>query len=126
MTDEQMRPDGETDTLLAEFWSTPVGRRWVLKAGLGAAAAAAASGVWPAYDAAQAARRKTRHHRRPRRHERVTLQFALGHLRHHSHLVLVANGKRYRLVRHTSRSRAALRAKRGLWAKMDLSVLSHH
>src|SRR5205085_6936621 len=103
MTDEQMRPDDEMDSLLAEFWSTPVGRRWVLKAGLGAAAAAAASRVWPAPEVAQAAKRHRhhRHHRHHRRHEHVTLQFALGHLRHHSQLVLVANGKRYPLVRHT-------------------------
>jgi hypothetical protein len=39
------RGDRENERLLAELQGTPVGRRWLLKAGLGSAAAAAAAGA---------------------------------------------------------------------------------
>ncbi|MBV9421267.1 MAG: hypothetical protein JOZ98_00005, partial [Solirubrobacterales bacterium] len=111
------RIDGESEWWLAELWSTPVGRRWLLKAGLGSAAAAVAARGWgapaqarqPVVGAASA----------------VRLQFALGAARGVSDLVLVANGKRLPLQAHTAASRRTLRARGGLWAKMDLGALTH-
>ncbi len=118
MSEERTHVDDETGSLLAELWSTPVGRRWLLKAGLGSAAAAAA-GVW-SRPAAAATRR------RGDASPSATLQFALGHARGVSGLVLVANGVRHPLVAHTPRSRTVLKARGGLWGKLDVSVLSHH
>jgi hypothetical protein len=130
MSNERTHVDRETQSLLRELWATPVGRRWVLKAGLGAAAAAAAARVWSDPVVAAAAKRAAG------RSSSTTLHFALGAAtRHHgaggkhrgvSDLVLVANGKRVPLVAHTAASRRALRAKGGLWRAMDLSALTHH
>jgi hypothetical protein len=104
--DEQL--DSETQSLLEELWTTEVGRRWVLKAGL---ASAVALGVVSQRTpgAAQAAGRK-----RTRRMESTDLHFALGHLRGVSKLTLVANGKRIPLLRHTKASRAELKRRGGL------------
>ena len=108
--------DGESQLLFEELLETPVGRRWLLKAGLGSAALAVGVGASPAPAAG----------RRMAASVPGTLQFALGHLKGVSGLVLVANGARHPLVRHTAGSRGALRAQGGLWGKLDLSVLSHH
>ena len=99
--DEQL--DSETQSLLEELWTTEVGRRWVLKAGLASAVALGVASQ-PTTGAAQAAARK-----RTRRVESTDLHFVLGHLRGVSKLTLVANGKRIPLSRHTKASRAALR-----------------
>ncbi|MBV9424474.1 MAG: hypothetical protein JOZ98_16300, partial [Solirubrobacterales bacterium] len=48
MSEKHVRIDGESEWWLAELWSTPVGRRWLLKAGLGSAAAAVAARGWGA------------------------------------------------------------------------------
>jgi hypothetical protein len=112
------RLDDETRLLLGELWATPVGRRWLLKAGFGSAVAL---GVGLGGGAAGAQRPSRR-----RRREATDLHFAFGHLRGVSGLTLVANGERIRLVRHTRASRAALRRRAGLWRAADLSKLSHH
>ena len=113
--------DDETGSYLEELVATPVGRRWLLKAGL---ASAVALGVGSrASGSAQAAGRAPGHRRRM---ERTDLHFAFGHVRGVTGFFLLADGKRIALRRHTKRSREALRRKGGLWAKMDLSQLSHY
>ncbi len=119
MEQERTEPDSESELVLAELWSTPVGRRWVLKAGLGSAAAVAAE-AWAGPALAQAARR------RRGVAEQTSLQFALGSLRGVSNLELTVNGHRVSLVRHTQASRLALRRQGGLWSKIRLSALTHH
>ena len=113
--------DAEEASLLAELWSTPVGRRWVLKAGLGSAAAAVAAHLWGGAAVAEAARRKDAVV------ASTSLQFALGSVRGVSDLALTANGHTVALVAHTRATRAALRRHGGgLWDKVDLAALSHH
>ena len=104
--------------MLEELWATPVGRRWLLKAGVGSAVAL---GVGSRARAACGKRR-----RQAPKTETAELHFALGHLRGVSGLTLKANGQRLPLKRHTKASRAALRKRGGLWAAADLSKLSHH
>ena len=115
------REDGLDDdgrSLLAELCETPVGRRWLLKAGLASAVAVGGLGV---------ARSEAKPVAKPRRRtESTDLHFALGHLRGVSQLTLVVNGQRIRLTRHTKASRAALRRRGGLWQVLDLTKLSHH
>ncbi len=117
MSDERIHLDRDTEWWLAELGATPVGRRWLLKAGLGSAAAAC-MGAWsaPVADAARRVRAGV---------SGVRLQFALGAASEVSDLVLVANGEQHPLVAHTAASRRALRAQAGLWAKMDLGSLTH-
>jgi len=113
------RGSQDDERLLVRLQGTPVGRRWLLRAGLGSAAAAAAGSLGPAA-AAQAA---------PEAQADATaaagLQFALD-VPGVSGLTLVADGTRVPLVAHTKSSRAALQALGGLWKVMDLSALSHH
>ncbi len=106
--------------MLRELWETPVGRRWVLKAGLGSAAALAAQ-LWAGPVVAAAAKRKG-----AVPPAGVGFQFALGGLREVRDLVMVADGKRVALLTHTSSSRKALRARGGLWRQIDLGALTHH
>jgi len=108
------------ERLLAELSGTPVGRRWLLKAGLGSAAAAAAASLGPVA-AAQAAPEAPG----AAAAAAAGLQFALD-VPGVSGLVLAANGARVPLVAHTGASRSALRALGGLWKVMDLSALSHY
>jgi hypothetical protein len=112
------------ERLLARLQGTPVGRRWLLKAGLGSAAAAAAASLGPAAAAAQAAPRSAAA-RRAAAAAAARPQFALD-VPGVSGLVLMANGEVVPLVAHTRESRAALRALGGLWQKIDLGVLSHY
>jgi hypothetical protein len=119
MSDVHVRVDGESGSVLRELWGTPVGRRWVLKAGLGSAAALAVRS-WAGPDVAGARRSRGG----PRTSE--VLQFALGAAAGVSGLVLVANGARLPLVAHTAASRAALGREGGLWGVMDLSALTHY
>ncbi len=114
------RLDDETQSLVEELWTTPVGRRWVLKAGLASAAALGVASQRTT-TAAQAAARK-----RTPRVESTDLQFVLGHLPGVSKLSLHADGKRIPLKRHTKASRAVLRRRGGVWRAADLSQLSHH
>ncbi len=110
--------DGDR-SLLEELWTTPVGRRWVLKAGLGSALAVTARMYGgPAVAAAAKPRSK--------RTTATDLQFALGAAHHLSDLELVAGGSRYKLRRHTEASRRALRATGGLWKALDLAALTHY
>ena len=120
MTFERERLDEESASVLRELWETPVGRRWVLKAGLGSAAALAAQ-LWAGPVVAAAAKRKG-----AVPPAGVGFQFALGGLREVRDLVMVADGKRVALLTHTSSSRKALRARGGLWRQIDLGALTHH
>ena len=122
MSDDHVPADGENRSTLQALMATPVGRRWVLKAGLRSAAAAvvglrfaptAAAWATTATPAASAA-------------SPTALQFALGAAGDVTDLVLVANGTRTPLVAHTATSRAALLADGGLWAAIDMSVLTHY
>ena len=153
MSDDPLQRDSERASLLHELLTTPVGRRWVLKAGLGSAAAVAAASlpVWSA-TAVGPSGQASGGSGSP---SGVTLQFALGPAfavvapRSQaspsggtaggtsappslptaggvSDLVLVANGARLPLVPHTADSREALRAQGGLWASMDLNALTHY
>jgi len=117
------RGNREDDRLLAELQGTPGGRRGLLKAGLGSAAAAAVASLGPAARAAQAAQEAPG--AAAAAAASAGLQFALD-VPGVSGLALVANGARVPLVAHTSASRAALRTAGGLWKSMDLSALSHY
>jgi len=114
MTD---KADRESLALLGELWETPVGRRWVLKAGL---ASAAALGV-QLYGGRTAAAQTV-----PPAPLRTDLQFALGSLRGVTDLEVVAHGTRVPLLAHTSTSRAELKAVGGLWEDADLSAITHY
>src|SRR5919109_5595793 len=117
MDDGRGHRDGGCDSVLEELLATPVGRRWLLKGGLGSVVAGAAAGAWSSPAVAG---------RRTGASTSASLQFALGHVGGVSGLVLVANGERYPLVAHSDASRAALEARGGLWGRMDLSVLTHY
>jgi hypothetical protein len=119
MNDEQVQV-GEDRSLLTELWEAPVGRRSVLKAGLGSAAALGLGSMVP--PVADAAPRRSKR----RRVETTDLHFALRHARGVTGLTLLANGKTIPLVRHTAASRDALRRRGGLWQIADLSQLTHH
>ncbi len=120
MSDEHSGPSGETRSPLEQVLATPVGRRSVLKAGLGTAAAL---GVGLPAEKASARTRSRRHSRRA---EKTDLHFAFGHVHGVTRLTLIANGKHIPLSRHTKHSRSELRRRGGLWGKADLSKLSHH
>jgi len=132
----------ESETLLSQLMTTPVGRRWILKAGLGSAVAIAATTLsrsanataWAAdlHQAATPAQASQSSSAaaasQPKPTANRTLQFALtpavsGGI---SNLVLVANGARTPLVAHTAESRAALQSQGGIFATADLSKLSHY
>jgi len=112
---------GGDERLLAELQATPVGRRWLLKAGLGSAAAAAAASLGPVAVAQAAPEARAA----AAAAGSAGLQFALD-VPGISGLALVANGADVPLVAHTGASRAALRALGGLWKVMDLSALTHY
>ncbi len=128
MSEDRVGRDGlgpEEAGLLAGLGATPVGRRWLLKAGLGSALAASAA--WLAGPvAAGASPGPAPGTGRPSAAGGLGWQFALGPAVGVSGLVLVANGARVGLVAHTAASRAHLRAQDGLWAAMDLSALTHY
>ena len=112
--------DENDESLIDDLLATPVGRRWLLKAGL-----ASAVGLTAAGKLATAARATPARPSRPPT-ETLDLQFALGHLSGVSQLRLVANGAEIELERHTAGSRQRLQAQGGIWARADLSVLTHH
>jgi hypothetical protein len=104
MTDEE--DDGNPEACLRGLGETPVGRRWLLKAGLGSAAVYGAQlYAGPAVAAAQRLRGRI---------PAGELQFALGSLPGVTDLTLVASGARIPLRCHTKTSRAALRQRGGL------------
>ncbi len=110
----------EEESLLDELWATPVGRRWVLQAGL---ASAVAVGLGSRVAGAALAEAPQQARREP---EVTELQLALGQQAAAGRLTLVADGRRWALVRHTAASRERLRQQGGIWAHVDLSVLTHH
>ena len=120
MSDEHVELDNESRSLLGELWETPVGRRSVLKAGLGSAVALGVGFPGEKASARPAAKRG------PRRMETTDLHFVFGHMRGVSGLTLVANGERMPLARQTKASREALTRQGGLWRSADLSKLSHY
>ena len=77
--------EGDGESLLEELWTTPVGRRWVLEAGLASAVALGAAG----HGARRAEPVRATRQRRRRRRETRHLHFALGHLRGVTELTLV-------------------------------------
>jgi hypothetical protein len=148
MSDDRQHLDPEHASLVQQLLATPVGRRWLIKAGLGSAAAVAAAHL-PPWDArvslaaagpplpvaAQSATGAAR------ASVPTMLQFALGsHGRAAAsstptqgasagavtNLTLSANGVRIPLAAHTAASRAALKAQGGLWADMNLEAVTHY
>jgi len=113
--------DQDTQSVLEDLWSTPVGRRWVLKAGLGSLAAGLTWRPGAAVAAAVANATKAG----SKRMVSVALQFALDELDGVSGLILIADGERMDLHAHTGASRSELRAQGGLWRSIDLGALSH-
>jgi len=109
----------DVQVTLEHLWSTPVGRRWVLKAGLGSLAAGVLGR--PAAAAAALATKLE-----SKQTVSVALQFALDELDGASGLVLIADGERIDLRPQTNASRSALRAQGGLWRSIDLGALSHY
>ena len=121
MTDDDRTGDAG-EALIEELLATPVGRRWLMKAGLGSAAALGAGMNLPA--SAPAAARQQEERPKPKERD---LHFALGHVRGVKRLRLIANTQEYQLKRHTKASRARLREEEGgIWSHADLSKLSHH
>ena len=120
-----MTDDGidEARRTIGELMRTPVGRRWLLKAGLGAAAATAmsawvspATGQGTVADEPGAATRSRRG---------IVFHFALGPAAHLADLRVVASGREFALIPHTRRTRAALRSQGTLWRKISRSELTH-
>ena len=124
MEDHRVGDDRDLESL-EELLATPVGRRWLLKAGVSSAAAAMILGR-------SSAMARPKHSHKPKRPKPkgqappTRLQFALRPAKGMSGLVVVANGKRLPLVAHTKASRKALAAEGGIWKKMNLSALTHH
>ncbi len=120
--DQQAQVEDENTGLWREVWDQQVGRRPILQAGLASAAALGLGGMVGAADADADAGSK----RGAAPLAVVDLQFAYGHVHGVTGFTCVANGHRFRIARHTKASRAALRKRGGLWAQMDLAVLSHY
>jgi len=135
MHEDRLNQDSERASLLQHLLETPIGRRWLFKAGLSSAAAVAVANVpvWstPTGVLAQAAP-GTGTGTGPSPSRGVSLQFALGTPTSSasggglSDLTLIANGARLPLVAHTTDSRAALKAQGGLWNVLDLQALTHY
>jgi hypothetical protein len=118
-----------TNSLLQELMATPVGRRWVLKVGLGSVGAAVVGSALAGSAGAQGAPSSagaTAAAVATGTTTATTLQFALGADSDLRGLTLVANGTKVPLVAHTDASRAALEAQGALFAHMDLSALTHY
>ena len=129
MSTKRPRLDRDAEALLGNLMATPVGRRWLLKAGLGSAAAIAAahlpalsrSAPAPGRQPGRASRSARR--RQPAPTTNRTLQFALGPAMDGvANLTLVSNGVRMPLVAHTSASRAAP-SQGGVFAAANLNAL---
>ena len=119
MSDEQLQLDDDGQSLLAELLATPVGRRSVLKAGLGVGGSAGG--------------RLARGAGRGRRgaEEAPEGRDDGPAIRARSCAWGVASDvarerQRIALKRHTKASRDALRRQGGLWGAVDLSQLTHH
>jgi hypothetical protein len=121
-----MKDDGmdEAQRAIAELMRTPVGRRWLLKAGMSAAAvwgmpvwATAAAGP----DVAEADELGAAARSRPS----IALHFALGPAAGLADLRVVANGRKVALIPHTRRTRVALLSLGTLWRKIRRDQLTH-
>jgi hypothetical protein len=130
------------ESLIHHLMATPVGRRWLLKAGLGSAGAIVAAtlplGLAPALAAGAAQTTTSAAGARQTtaaagatvtgRTTSRTLHFALtqatsGGIKD---LKLVALGATMPLVPHTAATRTALKAQGGLFAAANLNALSHY
>ena len=128
MNNDRLERDSEQASLLQQLLDRPIGRRWLLKAGLGSAAALAAANL-PAWSAPTdaLAQPTVGSGQLPSQSTGTTLQFALGTSSAEvPDLTLLANGARLPLVAHTGNTRAALKTQGGLWGVMDLEALTHH
>ena len=123
MNDEPMG-DEKRDTLDA-LLRMPVGRRWLLKAGMALAAGEALLGSMSAaaYDELET---PAGGHVNPRPRADQLLHFALGPVADLKDLRVIANGKAYALRRHTRGTRRALLRRGTLWQKLDTGVLTHY
>src|SRR5262245_59907322 len=118
-----MTDDGidEAQRAIAELMSTPVGRRWLLKAGLSAAAALAV----PASAIAAKGPGAFTDSATPRTRRGIVFHFALGPAAHLADLKVVASGREVALVPHTRRTLLALASQGTLWRKISRSQLTH-
>jgi hypothetical protein len=104
---------GEEQGTIEQLMSTPVGRRWLLKAGLSAFAVAALPRV-PAWAANVRAKPTVR----------VAHHFALGAAASLADLKVVVNGQTFPLTPHTSKTRSDLRGHGSVWRKIT-PALTH-
>ncbi len=108
--------DTEVQEVIAELMRTPVGRRWLLKAGLSAVAAGTMlPGVTGCGDSSTESSTVTS----------GNLHFALGPAATVEDLRVVANGQTMALTPHTEATRSALRSQGTLWGKLQTSTLTH-
>jgi len=108
---------------LSAVMATPVGRRWVLQAGLGTTAAAilGAAGASPA----AAAKPTPTAAKATGPQDRIVFQLALGAAAKLADLKIVANGNKVNLTPHTAATRAKLRSQGSLFRKINTQVLTH-
>lgn len=117
MSEHDSDIDEGTWESLETLANTPVGRRWVLKAGLGSAASLVGGSLLASKARAATATPGS---------GTVGLHFAVGHVVGVTGLTLQAAGGEYPLVEHDGQSRSALRAQGGLWHTIDLGAVSHY
>ncbi len=110
---------------VATLMATPLGRRWVLQAGLGAAAAAAVGAVAADPAAAAGPFVPPRAPGRSRARDRIVFQFALGAASRFGDLTVVADGTRVPLTPHTAATRSRLRGQGSLFGKINTQLLTH-
>ncbi|HEU4329575.1 MAG TPA: hypothetical protein VFR40_00565, partial [Lapillicoccus sp.] len=118
-----VREFDEGTEAVAAVMATPIGRRWILKAGLGGAAAAVL-GTAAATSAQAGPSAPTASGGGPQ--DRIVFQFALGAAAKLGDLRIVANGKRVPLTPHTAASRKKLRNQGTLFGKINTGVLTHY
>ena len=114
----------EIEHTIADLMRTPVGRRWLLKAGFTAAAAAGL----PAWAGAAARPDVTvidRLGAAAKIPQSVVFHLALGPAAGLADLTLLANGSKVRLTAHTRSTRSALSSRGTVWRKMNTSTLTH-
>jgi hypothetical protein len=121
-----MKDDGldEAQRAIAELMRAPVGRRWLLKAGLGAAAASAMP-AWAAAAVGPGVPVADRLSAAPRSRRGIVFHFALGPAAHLADLRVVASGREFALIPHTRSTRSALQSQGTFWHKIRRSQLTH-
>jgi len=105
---------GEEQGTIEQLMRTPVGRRWLLKAGLSAVAVGAVLRRAPAWAAGVRAKPVVR----------VVHHFALGAAASLANLKVVANGQVFPLTPHTSKTLSDLRGHGSVWRKIT-PALTH-